>query len=198
MPISMKLFLLIDPLSYAALAATSGKPTTMGQKILSFAVLIIFGLIGIGLLRAGLREFLKVRSRKPFLIKLPGTVLNVLKERDTRAGSSRNREETAEVIRFIPFVMFHTPEGKRVEFRSEVCDIHHLRRRADGSLPEVEASWRSGQSVEVIYDPGAVLKPRIAGGPGLSFMAYGMMAAGLVVCSAVVGLSFVFYAKAFR
>ncbi len=194
----MKLSLLIAPSSYAFLAATSGKPTTMTEKIFSCAVIIIFGLIGLGLLRAGLREFFKVRSRRPFLIKLQGTVLSVLKERETRAGSVNNRDETAVVIRFIPMVSFTTPEGKRVEFRSEVCDIHHLRRRADGSLPEVEPSWRSGQTVEVLYDPGAVLKPHLTGGAGLSFMAYGMMAAGLLTFGAAVGLSFVFYSKVFR
>ena len=198
MPFFMKLSLLIDPSSYAALAATSGKPTTMTEKIFSCAVIVIFGLIGLGLLRAGLREFFKVRSRRPFLIKLPGTVTSVVKERETRAGSTNNRNETAVVIRFIPMVSFTTPEGKHVDFRSEVCDIHHLKRRLDGSLREVEPSWRSGQSVEVLYDPGAVLKPHLTGGAGLSFMAYGMMAAGLLTFGAAVGLSFVFYSKVFR
>ena len=193
----MKPPLPIDFAGCVFVAATSGPPSTK-EKIFACLFFGIFGLIGIGLLRAGLREFLKVRSRRPFLIKLQGTVLSVLKERDTRAGSVNNRNETAVVIRFIPMVMFHTPEGKRVEFRSEVCDIHHLRRRQDGSLPEVESSWRSGQSVEVLYDPGAVLSPRIAGGPGLSFVAYGMMAAGLVTLSAVVGLGFVFWSKVSR
>jgi hypothetical protein len=198
MPIRMKLALLNDVSTHTVLAATGGKPITMAEKIFSCGAILFFGLIGLGLLRAGLREFFKVRSRRPFLIKLQGTVLSVLKERETRAGSVNNREETAAVIRFIPMVSFTTPEGKRVEFRSEVCDIHHLRRRQDGSLPEVEPTWRSGQSVEVLYDPGAVLKPHLTGGAGLSFMAYGMMAAGLLTFGAAVGMGFVFYAKAIR
>jgi len=197
MPLSMKLPLPMDFSSCAVVAAKGSNPT-MAEKIFSCVAILFFGLIGIGLLRAGLRELFKVRSRRPFLIKLQGTVLSVVTERETRAGSANNRDETAVVVRFIPFVAFTTPEGKRVDFRSEVCDIHHLRRRADGSLPEVEPSWRSGQSVEVLYDPGAVLKPFIGGGPGLSFLAYGMMAAGLVTFGAAVGLGFVFYAKVFR
>lgn len=198
MPLYMKLSLLIAPSSFAFVAAAGGKPITTTEKIFSCAVIVIFGLIGLGLLRAGLREFFKVRSRRPFLIKLQGTVTSVATERETRAGSTNNRKETAVVIRFIPMVAFTTPEGKRVDFRSEVCDIHHLRRRQDGSLPDVEPTWRSGQSVEVLYDPGAVLKPHLTGGAGLSFMAYGMMAAGLLTFGVAVGLGFVFYAKVFR
>ncbi|MEO6739712.1 MAG: DUF3592 domain-containing protein [Chthoniobacteraceae bacterium] len=193
----MKLPLLIDFSNCGIVVAKTG-PSSTGEKILSCLMLLFFGLIGLGLLYAALKELLKVRRRRPFLIKLPGTVLSVSTERDTRAGSVNNRDETAVVIRFIPFVAFTTPEGKRVDFRSEVCDIHHLRRRLDGSLPEVESSWRSGQSVDVFYDPGAVLKPFIGGGPGPSFIAWGMLAAGLLTFGVAVGMSFVFYAKTFR
>lgn len=189
---------LSDILDFTFIAAKNAPPTT-GEKVFAGVFFVLFGLIGLGLLRAGLREFFKVSSRRRFLMKLPGTILTVMTERETRSGTVNRRNETAVVLRFIPSVMFHTPEGKRVEFRSEVCDTHHLRRRADGSLQEApEPTWRSGQTVEVIYDPGGVLKPRIAGGPGLNFMACGMMAAGLLTLGAVIGLGFVFWSKLSR
>ena len=196
-PLSMKLPFPID-FSNCGLVVAKAGTTSTGEKVLSCVMLLFFGLVGLGLLYAALKELLKVRRRRPFLIKLQGTVLSVSTERETCAGSVNNRDETAVVIRFIPFVAFTTPEGKRVDFRSEVCDIHHLRRRQDGSLPEVEPSWRSGQDVEVFYDPGAVLKPFIGGGPGPSFIAYGMLAAGLLTFAVAVGMGFVFYAKVFR
>ena len=192
----MKPSLLTGLSEHAILAAKGGPPTTR-DKIFACSFLVIFGLIGIGLLYAGVKELLKIRGRLPFLIKLPATILNIITERESRGGTTGDGE-TAEVLRFIPFVMFHTPEGKRVEFRSEVCESHHLRRRSDGSVEHHEPSWRPGQKVEVIYDPGGVLKPHLTGGAGLGFAGWGMFAAGFVTCGAVIGLGFVFWSKVSR
>ncbi len=187
---------LIGFLDFAFLAAKGDPPSTK-DRIFSICFLVLFGIIGIVLLRAGVRELFKIRSRRPFLVTLPGTVLSIYTQRESRGGTAGS-SETGVVLRFIPIVMFHTPEGKRVEFRSEVCDIHHLRIRHDGSLPQHEPSWRPGQQVEVIYDTGGVLKPHLAGGAGMGFIGWGMIAAGLVTCGVVIGLGFVFWSRVSR
>lgn len=183
--------------SHTAHLLAAAKPIPTGEKIFACCVIVLFGLIGMGLLRAGLSELIKVRRRRPFLIKLPGTILTVIKERETRAGTPGSRRDTGQILKYIPHVAFTTPEGKRVEFRSEVCQIHELRRKYGGSFITPECPWLDGDAVEVHYDPGGVLKPFIGDGKSAG-IAWPMLAAGLVAIGASVGMGFVFWAKVFH
>ena len=142
-----------------------------------------FGLIGVVLVRFGLREILFVRRRRAHLVRLPATVVNVRKERERRLHESGSPS-----VRYFPVVVFTTPEGKRVEFRSEAGESLRLRRGIGGSLHEPESKWRTGQQVEIFYDPGGVLTPRIVGEGSLANIGIAMFAAGLLTIGMVIAI----------
>lgn len=171
----------------------------LGQKILSCVVVAFFGLIGLTLIRVGLSDLIRFRERKPFLIKLPGRIVDIATERDTRAGTPGSRTDTGMMLKYIPYVVFTTPNGETVRFRSDVCEIHELRRDNFGKLrPAPDCRWTAGQEVEVTFDPDGVLKPFFGGGMGGSGIGWAMIAAGMVTLGASVGLGFIAAHKAFR
>ena len=171
----------------------------LGQKILSCVVVAFFGLIGLALIRVGIADLILFNERKPFLIKLPGRIVEIVTERETRTGTPNSRTDTGMIVKYIPLVDFTTPQGETVRFRSDVVEIHELRRDNFGLLrPAPDCKWTAGQAVEVTFDPGGVLKPFFGGGMGGSGIGWAMIAAGLVALGASVGLGFIAARKAFR
>ena len=155
-----------------------------------------FGLIGVVLVRAGLKEILLVRRRRSQLLRLPATVVNVRKERDQRLHESRGSSDTGTRLKYFPVVAFTTPEGKRVEFRSEAGESFNLRRGFDGATHEPESKWCEGQQVEVFYDPGGVLSPWLVGEGSPASMGIAMLAAGLVTIGMVAAMCLFSHPKA--
>ena len=147
-----------------------------------------FGLIGVVLVRAGLKEILLVRRRRAHLVRLPATVVSVRKEREQRLRESGSTSDTGIRLKYFPVVVFTTPEGRRLEFRSEAGESFHLRRGIGGSLHEPESKWCSGQQVEVFYDPGGVLSPRLVGEGSLANIGIAMFAAGLLTIGMVIAM----------
>ena len=159
-------------------------------------ILGVFALIAIGLIRVGLRDLILFRKRKPFLIKLPGRITEIVTERFSRGGTTGSRTDTGKIVKYIPFVIFTKPDGTTKRFRSEICEIYELRRNNGGMLREApECKWHEGEEVEVTYDPDGILKPYIGGGMGGSGIGWAMIAAGLFTLLVCVGMGFVFAHK---
>ncbi len=175
----------------------AAKPITLAEKTLACCVVVLFGLIGLGLLRAAIGELLRVKRRCKRLLRMPGTVLTVVKEQRYRAGSGSGSTSSYE-MNYFPFVVFTTPAGERIEFRSELGETHQIRTKHGGAhIPPPPPRWSDGQSIEVFYDPAGEMKPCLATGWALWFHGLGMLAAGFCFFGASVGLALIFTKKLF-
>jgi hypothetical protein len=112
-------------------------------------------------------------------------VFTVIKERQFRAGGSG--EQSRYYMNYFPVIGFTTPEGTRVEFRSELGESHVLRRRfRGGEIPPPPPRWSDGERIEVFYDPTGEMRPCIASAWSLWFTAIGCLVAGLLFLTATV------------
>lgn len=140
----------------------------------------IFGLGGIGILRMAFTELARVFRRKKHLVKVPGRIISIEKERRYRAGSSDGSRTTSSYwIYYFPIIVFTRPDGQPAHFRSELGEHHRIRRNMLGvEVPPPPPSWEQGQEVGVFYDPAGEIKPCLAVAWSLWFTGIGMLVAG--------------------
>ena len=151
----------------------------LSVKIFFCVAVSIFALGGIAILRMAFTELARVRRRRKHLIRLPGKVTGIDKERRYRAQSRSSNQQTSYWNYYFPVIVFTTPEGQFSRFRSELGEMHQLRRRITGE--EIEPpppSWVEGQEVEVFYDPAGEIKPCLAVAWSLWFTGIGLLVAG--------------------
>ena len=89
-------------------------------------VIILFFLIGIGLVWAGVRSWLNMVRIRPRLLTAQGVITNIITE--SKAMRTSNESKSYAVHRF-PVIHFHTQEGKAQSFRSEVGEVERRYRR---------------------------------------------------------------------
>ena len=153
----------------------------LSVKIFFCVAVSIFALGGIAILRMAFTELARVRRRRKHLIRLPGKVTAIDKERRYRAESSTNSQRSSYWIQYFPVIVFTAPDGTFSRFRSELGETHQLRRKLTGA--EIEPpppSWVEGQEVEIFYDPEGEIKPCLALAWSLWFTGIGLLAAGII------------------
>lgn len=160
-------------------------------------VIILFFLIGIGLVWAGVNSWVAMVRIRPRLLKAQGVVTNIVTE--SKAMRTSNDSNTYNVHRF-PVIHFHTGTGEARSFRSEVGEVEtRYRRRGWGLTPErknaQEFQYVVGQAITVLYDPLGEVPPRIDSWSALNGLSLALLAAGTVTCSVAVLLGFLFGAN---
>lgn len=181
-------------LSFQIIAA---KPPGLPEKILCGVIIVLFGLAGIGLLRAAFLELRRVRRKRGQLLTLPGRVISIDKERRYRADSKGDRRfRTNYWMHYFPVIVFTTPEGQSIGFRSELGESHQIRTSFSGiEIAPPPPSWKDGQQVDVYYDPSGEMKPCLATAWSLWFTGFGMLAAGIMFTGCSVMMWFLFGSK---
>lgn len=158
-------------------------------------MILVFFLVGLGLIWLGLKEWLTVLRARPRLQVVQGVVTRI----ETRSKQMvANGKRTYQVHRF-PVIHFQTPTGAARSFQSEVGEVEQRYRHQSWWTPKrqraEEFEFVVGQSLPVLYDPAEAVPPRLNRwsalfGPSVSFAA-----GGLVFCGASVLLWFVYRAK---
>jgi hypothetical protein len=103
---------------------------------------VIFIIVGIGLLGAGIYAFFRQRSRMARAITTTGVVIELVKQRvegEYVGSRSELGVKIEKKYRYRPEIRFETPSGETVEFISGIA----MR----------PAPYELGERVEVIYDP---------------------------------------------
>lgn len=157
----------------------------LSTKIFFCFGVLIFALGGVGILRIAFAELARTIRRRKHLVRLPGRVNTIEKERRYRVGSGGS--ESSYWIYYFPVIVYTKPDGQMGRFRSELGELHQLRRRFDGT--EIEPpppSWVDGQQVEVFYDPAGEIKPCLAVAWSLWFTGIGALVAGSIFLTVAV------------
>jgi hypothetical protein len=160
---------------------------SLSEKALFCFGVSIFALGGVVILRIAFAELGRTIRRRKHLVRLPGRVISVENERRYRAQSSSSSQQSSYWMYYFPVVVYTKPDGQMGRFRSELGELHQLRRRFDGT--EIEPpppSWADGQEVEVFYDPAGEIKPCLAVAWSLWFMGIGALVAGSLFLSVAV------------
>jgi Protein of unknown function (DUF3592) len=142
----------------------------------------IFALGGVAILRMAFTELARVMRRRKHLIRLPGKVVSIEKERRYNAGSSKGSHHRSNYwLHYFPIIIFTRPDGQLIRFRSELGERHQLRTKFGGTeVAPPPPRWSEGQEVEIYYDPADEIKPCLAVGWSLWFTGIGMLAAGSI------------------
>lgn len=158
-------------------------------------MLLMFMLVGLGLIWLGLKEWLTILRVRPRLQVVEGVVTRIETKSKRLATNGGN---TYQVHRF-PVIRFHTATGQEQSFRSEIGEIEKRYRGWSWWTPKrqraEEFEFVVGQALPVLYDPAGEVAPRINWwsarfGPSVSFV-FG----GLAFCLASVGIWLVFRAR---
>jgi hypothetical protein len=160
-------------------------------------MIILFFLIGIGLLWAGVRSWLDMRRIRPRLLKVQGVVTSIATE--SKAMRTSNDSRTYAVHRF-PVIHFQTQAGEARSFRSEVGEVEtRHRHRTWGLTPKrknaTEFQYVTGQAITVLYDPLDEVPPRIDTWSAFNGLSLALLAAGIVTCGVAILLGFLFGAN---
>lgn len=157
-------------------------------------VIILFFLIGIGLVWAGVSSWIEMIRIRPRLLKAQGVITNIVTE--SKAMRTSNESNTYDVLRF-PVIHFHTQEGKAHSFRSEVGEVER-RYRHYAWLPTRKRQraetfeYVVGQAIAVLYDPLDEVPPRIDNWSAVNGVSVALIAGGLVACGTSLLLAFLF------
>ncbi|HEY1014389.1 MAG TPA: DUF3592 domain-containing protein [Herpetosiphonaceae bacterium] len=140
-------------------------------------MLISFTLGGVFLVSQGAQRLLLTLRRRRHLLRGAGMIKRVERERPLGSPTGRRR---ADRHRFFPIIIFTNQEGRAIEFRSETGDSGRTSR------------YRTGQHIQVAYDPAGQLPPQIDSWPGLWWPPLAMAAGGLLFLggAAMVWLAF--------
>jgi len=157
-------------------------------------VIVLFFLIGVGLLWAGVQSWLQMVRIRPRLLKAQGVVTSIATE--SKALRTSNESNRYAVHRF-PVIHFHTQAGEAHSFRSEVGEVEtRYRRRTWGlTLKRQRAEtfeYVVGQAITVLYDPLGEIPPRIDAWAAFNELSLALVAAGSVTCGVAVLLAFLF------
>ena len=157
-------------------------------------VIILFFLIGIGLVWAGVRSWLNMVRIRPRLLTAQGVITNIITE--SKAMRTSNESKSYAVHRF-PVIHFHTQAGKAQSFRSEVGEVERrYRRRAWWPTPKRQRAetfeYVVGQAITVFYDPLGEVPPQIDTWAAFNGLSLSLIAAGSVTCGVAVLLAFLF------
>ena len=198
-PVAEDEFIVEPELPVAPPMLKVGKTPPRGTKeyYLSFCGLLFIiggGALGGGaLVVAGLRSIARSLRRRPHLLRLMGTIVSVQTEVVRRWRSdSGSSSETNQEVRYFPLIAYTTPEGKGVQFRSELGEVYTLRRKFDGALITPPSRHREGERIEIFHDSSGELPPCIANWWALYFSGTGMLAAGLVLLGLGVTMALIF------
>lgn len=160
-------------------------------------VIVLFFLIGVGLIWAGVQSWLQMVRIRPRLLTAQGVVTNIATE--SKALRTSIESNTYAVHRF-PIIHFHTQAGEARSFRSEVGEVETRYRRSIWVLRPKrrgvqEFQYVVGQALTVLYDPLGEIPPRIDTWSAFNGISLAMVAAGSVTCGAAVLLYFLFGAN---
>ena len=111
------------------------------------AMMVIFLLGGLGLIRLAIGRAWLVFKRRRALVGTVGIVLRV-ERKVSRTGSSIGDLRGGN-IRHFPVVSFEGPDGRRISFQSSVGDSGRTSR------------YRTGQPIAVRYDPAGRIEPMV-------------------------------------
>lgn len=157
-------------------------------------VIILFFLIGSGLIWASVRSWLNMRRIRPRLLKAQGVVTNIVTE--SKAMRTSNASNTYDVHRF-PVIHFQTQAGEARSFRSEVGEVETRYRHSTWGLTPKrkgahEFQYVVGQAITVLYDPLGEVPPRIDTWSAFHGLSAALLAAGTVTCGVAVLLGSLF------
>lgn len=160
-------------------------------------VIILFFLIGSGLIGASVRSWLDMRRIRPRLLQAQGVVTSIATE--SKALRTSNKLNTYDIHRF-PVIHFQMPTGEARSFRSEVGEVEtRHRHRTWGLTPKRknadEFQYVVGQPITVLYDPLGEVPPRIDTWSAFNGLSLALLAAGTVTCGVAVLLGFLFGAN---
>ncbi|HYF62183.1 MAG TPA: DUF3592 domain-containing protein [Herpetosiphonaceae bacterium] len=113
------------------------------------AMMVVFLLGGLGLIRLSAGLAWKVFQRRRLLVRTVGIVLRV--ERKVSMGGNPGGGRRGNNIRHFPVVSFEGPDGRRISFQSTVGDMGRTSR------------YRTGQPIKVRYDPAGKIAPVVDG-----------------------------------
>ena len=160
-------------------------------------MIILFFLIGSGLIWAGVRSWLDMIRIRPRLLKAQGVVTNIVTE--SKAMRTSNESRTYAVHRF-PVIHFHTQAGEARTFRSEVGEVETRYRHSTWGLTPKrkgahEFQYVVGQTISVLYDPLGEVPPRLDTWSALNGLSLALIVGGIAFCGASVLLWVIFGAK---
>jgi hypothetical protein len=158
------------------------------MKFVIWLLLSVSALAALFCLREGLRSLLAVMRRRPFLRRIEGLILVVEKTREARTMTVNGRSRIVTQVKFFPLIQFTLPDGRAVEFRSEVGEVYPVREKWNGHRVEPASRYQAGQAIEVFYDPARLLKPCIAGWSAFYGPAAAMLAGGLAFAGGSIGI----------
>ncbi len=138
-------------------------------------ILIGLGSLGLIVVFASLWSLVVAIRRHPHLLRIKGTV--VTSEQEYSKDSDARRRVT-----FFPIIVYTTPEGKQVRFRSRTGSTHEVLKLAGPNV----SPWRVGQSIDVFHDPSGTMEPCIASLWSLYGTAVGFLAGGILLLIVVV------------
>jgi hypothetical protein len=156
-------------------------------------VILLFLLIGLGLLWAGVQSWVQMVRIRPRLLKAQGVVTTIVTE--SKALRTSNDKRSYAVHRF-PVIHFHTQAGEARSFRSEVGEVETRYRPSIWPTPKRKGShefeYVVGQAITVLYDPLDEVPPRIDTWAAFNGLSLALIAAGSVTCGVAVLLAFLF------
>lgn len=160
-------------------------------------MIILFFLIGVGLIWASVRSWLDMRRIRPRLLQAQGVVTNIVTE--SKAMRTSNDSRTYNVYRF-PVIHFQTQAGEARSFRSEVGEVEtRYRHNTWGLTPKrknaTEFQYVVGQALTVLYDPLGEVPPRIDTWSAFNGLSLALLAAGTVTCGVAILFGFLFGAN---
>jgi hypothetical protein len=121
-------------------------------------MMLIFILVGVGLIWQAIKSLLLMASRKSFLIQTTGEIVRIERKRVQRSsGSIRRRAQVANY----PVIEFRTQMGELRTFQSEIGDVSEDTDFLAGPDAPTGSKYRVGQPIAVFYDPGNQMPPVI-------------------------------------
>jgi hypothetical protein len=146
------------------------------MKVVVWMLLVAAALAGTFCLVKGLLSLVVVIRRRPYLRRAQGKIVKVHQTHETRSDSNNQMHN---YVTFHPEIEFTTELGQHVTFRSEHGHTHQLRNSTAGIDIETFSHYRTGDSIEVFYDPAGEMTPCIATWAGLYGPGAGNLFGGL-------------------
>src|SRR5262245_60481215 len=148
------------------------------MKIVVWLLLSVSALAALFCLREGLRLLLMVIRRRPFLRRVEGVIVVVEKTREAHTVTVNGCSRIVTQVKFFPVIQFTTPDGRSVQFRSELGEAYPVREKWDGHRVEPISRYQAGQAIAVLYDPAGSIKPCLAGWSALYGPATALLVGG--------------------
>lgn len=146
-------------------------------------MLLIFFLIGLGLLGQTFVSLGRVLARRSFLIQTTGQIVRVDRQRLIRSrGMKRSGSHRAQTANY-PVIEYRTQLGELRTFRSETGDISEDDFLA-GPDAESRSKYKAGQPIAIWYDPANHIPPVIESFRTIWFSSAMLALAGMVFLGA--------------